>query len=236
MCEVLEFKWPIDYTDKKMQLDQHIIDDLELLKLNTSEPTDTLVDDTSILGILFSPAHILSKKSLVKMIKDYSYDSKFLKDTQKIIEKYHTRDLTLTNVNVDNVYQEWESIKEFPNFKDYYQYFNWTMLESLNNSDSSLQFLTLYTLSSPVLSLLSPVFALIVPFFIIKIKGLQLTFSEYYGIILSILKNHSIGQVLLNFNSVDLNKKMYLLFSVGFYFFSVYQNIITCWRFWKTFR
>jgi hypothetical protein len=29
---------------------------------------------------------------------------------------------------------------------------------------------------------------------------------------------------------------MYLLFSVGFYFFSVYQNIITCWRFWKTFR
>jgi hypothetical protein len=80
------------------------------------------------------------------------------------------------------------------------------------------------------------VFALIVPFFIIKIKGLQLTFSEYYGIILSILKNHSIGQVLLNFNSVDLNKKMYLLFSVGFYFFSVYQNIITCWRFWKNIK
>jgi len=235
MCE--SFKLPIEYIDKKMTLEQHIIDDLELVKLNIPDaPQDTLVDDKSIFGILFTPSHILGEKALVKMTKYYSYDKKYLKDTQKIIEKYTTNELNLKNVNFNQVYQEWEDIKKFPNFKDYYHYFNWNILEQLNNNDYSLQCLTLYTLTSPVLSLLSPLFALIVPFFIIKIKGLPLTFSEYYGIILLMIKNHSIGQVILNFNSVDLNKKVYLLFSLSFYLFSIYQNIITCWRFWKNIK
>lgn len=230
-----DFKFPVSYTEKKMSLDTHIIEDLELIKLNSSNDGERhkYVDDDSVYGKLFKPDNILSRMALVEMVKEYSYDKQFLRDTQKIIKKYNSpRNL----IDFDLVYKEWNDIKNTKNFKDHYIYYNWKLIEGLNNNETSLQFLTIYTIASPLFSLLSPIFMLLVPFLIVKLRGLSLTFSEYYKILIGMLQNHAIGKTLTNFKSSDVNQKVYLLFSVFFYFFSIYQNIMVCLRFMKNIK
>ena len=231
-----EFKLPVSYIDKKMTLKSNIIEDLELIKLNTSNEgeREEYVDKDSVYGKLFQPENVMDRLALVEMTKEYSYDKHFLKDTQKIIKKYSGG--AKSSVDLDAVYKEWNEIKNTKNFKDYYIYYNWNLLDFLNNNDSSLQFLTIYTLASPLFSLLLPIFMLIVPFLVIKLRGLPLTFSEYYKIIISMLQNHSVGKAIVNFNGADVNRKVYILFSVFFYFFSIYQNILICFRFMKNIK
>ena len=258
-----EFKLPIQYNDKCMLLNKHIIEDLELNKLNTTNAPITQnpveeatvktccwakawckppplklsvdpkhIDEESIYGILFSPPHRFGKKTLVDMTKYYSYDKKYIKATQKIVKKYSSQGLNVGNVDFDMVLEKWNDIKGTKDFKDKYNFMTWKMLDFVNGSDTYLQFLSLYTLSTPVLALLFPIFILIIPFFIIKLKGLSLTVSEYYSIMKGLLKNHSIGKVLFHSSGeLDIAKKAYLLLSVCFYFFSVYQNFATFIRF-----
>ena len=86
-------------------------------------------------------------------------------------------------------------------------------------------------MASPILSLLVPVIILIIPFFIIKAKGLNITMSEYIEVLKVVASNHAVGKLFTQFNSVAMEQKIYLLISVAFYFFSIYQNILTCIRF-----
>jgi hypothetical protein len=231
-----EFKLPVSYLDKKMKLENNIIEDLELIKLNScnkTTETNDYVDNDSVYGKLFEPKNILSQLALVEMVKEYSYDKQFLKDTQKIIKRYKT---TPSSVDLDLVYKEWNEVKNTQNFKDYYIYYNWNLLEQLNTNEFSLQFLTLYTLASPVFTLLMPIFMMIIPFLIIKIRGLSISFSEYYKIIISMLQNHPVGKAVISFNESDINRRVYLVVSVFFYFFSIYQNIVICFRFMKNIK
>ena len=230
-----DFKFPVSYIEKKMSLDSHIIEDLELIKLNTNNDgvRDKYVDEDSVYGKIFKPDNVLSRMALVEMVKEYSYDKRFLRDTQKIIKKYKS---PKDSVDLDLVFKEWNDIKNTKNFKDHYIYYNWKLIEGLNNNETSLQFLTIYTIASPLFSLLSPIIMLLVPFLIVKLRGLSLTFSEYYKILIGILQNHAIGKTLTSFNNSDINQKVYLLFSVFFYFFSIYQNIMVCLRFMKNIK
>jgi len=228
-----DFKFPISY-NKKMSLESHIIDDLELVKLNSFSTGDRkdFVDDESIYGKIFQPDNIMARMALVEMAKEYSYDKHFIKDTQKITKKYKG----IYTVDLDNVLKEWNDIKNTKNFKDHYIYYNWSLIEQLNNNNSALQFLTIYTISSPIFSLCIPLFLVIVPFLIIKLRGFQVSFSEYYRIFIELLQNHSVGRALTSFNSADMNRKVYLMFSIFFYFFSIYQNILVCLRFIKNIK
>jgi hypothetical protein len=91
--------------------------------------------------------------------------------------------------------------------------------------------MSLYNLASPILSLLTPIFILIVPFFIIKMKGLELTVSEYIEVLKVLAESHAIGKLFTQFNDVTINEKIYLLVSAAFYIFSIYQNIHVCIKF-----
>ena len=44
---------------------------------------------------------------------------------------------------------------------------------------------------------------------------------------ITIVQN-SIGNLIINFNSVPLDKKIYLALSAGFYIFQIYQSILAC--------
>ena len=228
-----DFKFPVSY-NKKMSLESHIIDDLELVKLNsfTSGDRKDFVDDESIYGKIFQPDNTMSRMALAEMVKEYSYDKHFLKDTQKIVKKYRG----INTVDLDSVLKEWNDIKGTKNFKDHYIYYNWSIIEKLNNNNLALQFLTIYTISSPIFSLCIPIFIIIVPFLIIKLRGFHVSFSEYYRIFIGLLQNHSIGRALTTFNQADMNRKVYLIFSIFFYFFSIYQNILICLRFIKNIK
>jgi hypothetical protein len=130
-----------------------------------------------------------------------------------------------------NIMRIWDEIKNDTGFKEKYHYIDWPTWEYLNKSEVFLQIMSMYNLASPVLSLLVPVVILVIPFFIIKMKGLALTISEYCEVLKTIASNHAIGKIFTKFNTVNTSEKVYMLLSAGFYLFSIYQNILTCIRF-----
>ena len=73
------FKFPIDYQTKTQLLSLHIQEDLELNKTKENEK--------SINQHFFQPTHEIGNYINTHLTNKYSYDIKYLKDTQKIIQK-----------------------------------------------------------------------------------------------------------------------------------------------------
>jgi hypothetical protein len=55
--------------------------------------------------------------------------------------------------------------------------------------------------------------------------------QEYIDILKVVISQHAIGKLFTQFGSVSFQEKIYLLVSAGFYVFSIYQNILVCYRF-----
>ena len=228
------FKLPIFYQDKKSQLKENIIADLELVK--------TIDIDASccvpILHNTFQPSNCLAKKTLEQIPSYYSYDINYLNDTQQLLKSYKSclsdkeeKQILLEKPNYDEIVTLWSDIKSDTGFREKYHYMDWSYFLFLNESELFLQIMSFYNMTSPIISLFVPVFILIVPFFIIKARGLPLSLKEYMDILKILASNHAIGKLFTQFNKVKLDQKMYLLISAGFYLFSIYQNILTCIRF-----
>jgi DNA mismatch repair ATPase MutS len=133
--------------------------------------------------------------------------------------------------NYKQIIETWDDIKCDTGFKERYYYIDWPMWEFLNNYQPFLQFMSIYNMTSPVISLFVPIIILIIPFFIIRLKGLKLTIQEYIEILKVIISQHSLGKLFTKFNSVSFQEQIYLVVSAGFYIFSIYQNILVCFRF-----
>ena len=215
------FHLPISYNSKKMGLRKNIIQDLELIE--TVDPSGC-----SIYNTAFQPSTCFGKKVLEQFPNYYTTDVQYLKDTQQILKKYNPIDC---DIDLSNIMEIWDEIKNDSGFKEKYQFIDWPMWEHLNKSEWFLQAMSLYNLTSPVLSFIIPIIILIIPFFIIKAKGLQITFAEYLDVLKVIASNHAIGKLFTQFNSVKMEEQIYLVVSAGFYVFSIYQNILTCFRF-----
>jgi hypothetical protein len=232
------FKLPIFYNKEKNNLKENIVQDLELVK--TLDPSNN-----SIYKYIFSldnkkidenqpdvkeKKNMFAENIIEQIAVTYTTDTYFLKDTQSLLKKYQSNEKT----DIQPIIEVWKDIKNGSGFKDKYNYIDWNILEHLNYSDTFLQLLSVYTMTSPILSLLTPIIILIIPFFIIKLKGLHLTMGEYMDIIKAIISNHALGkvsQIFTDFNSVTMEQKLYILLSAGFYIFSIYQNITTCIKF-----
>jgi len=107
------------------------------------------------------------------------------------------------------------------------------MLEPLNSSSFFLQILSLQNLASPVISLLTPLIILIIPFILLKIQAVPVSFSSYISSLKRIAQYHPIGKIFDNFSSIPWDKRIYIFISIAFYFIQIYQNIISCHRFYK---
>jgi energy-coupling factor transporter ATP-binding protein EcfA2 len=86
---------------------------------------------------------------------------------------------------------------------------------------------------SPVISLLTPLIVLIIPFFLLKIQKMPVSFSSYVSSLKRIAQYHPIGKVFDNFGSIPWDKRIYILVSIAFYFLQIYQNVVSCHRFYK---
>lgn len=215
------FELPISHIHKKEELKKNIIDDLELVE--TVDPSGS-----SIYSVAFQPTTCFGKKVLEQFPRVYTTDTIFLKDTQKMLKNYKSIDC---EVDFSQIMDIWDEIKNDTGFKEKYHYIDWPMWEHLNKSEWFLQVLSLYNLTSPILSFIVPIVILFVPFFIIKAKGLPITFSEYIDVLKIVAANHAIGKLFTQFNSVKMEEKIYLIVSSAFYIFSIYQNVLTCFRF-----
>ena len=220
------FKIPIYYNEQKKSLKENIITDLELV--NT-------IDSSSnpIYSYLFDNSNAFSKKCVEQITQYYTTDVTFLKDTQNLFKTYKTTSKKYNEIspNYSNISELWNEIKNDISFKEKYYYLDWTMLEFLNKSETFLQWMSIYNIASPIISFFIPIIILIIPFFIIKLKGLSLSITEYIDVLKVVISNHAIGKLFTEFNNVEISQKIYLLVSAAFYVFSIYQNIVLCARF-----
>jgi len=221
------FKLPIYYNENKISLNKNIISDLELV--NTIDE-----NNKPILEYCFNSNNQLSKNLLSQISEYYTDDIKYLKDCQILLQNYKSKKSDIyVSSDYKNIVDIWNEIKNDTGFKERYYYVDWPMWEFLNKSEQFLQIMSVFNMTSPIISILLPIIILIIPFFVIKLKGLNITVEEYIKILKLIISQHAIGKLFTEFNNVENQQKMYLLISAGFYVFSFYQNILTCIRFNK---
>ena len=222
------FKLPISYNNDKKSINENITKDLELIE--TLDPSGT-----PMYSYAFNPTTNFGETVLKQFPLYYTTDVTFLKETQTLLKTYKP----FKKEDPDDIFSPdfvhimkiWDEIKNDSGFKDKYNYLDWKIFEFLNNSDLFLQIMSMYNLSSPVISFIIPIIILIIPFFIIKMKGVKLSVPEYISILKIIASGNAVGKIFFNFNSVNLEEKIYLILSFLFYIFSIYQNILTCIRF-----
>ena len=247
------FKLPISYNSNKVKLNDTIITDLELIKTieedskekdskekdskekdSKEKHMDSKDKDKDLTGCMynyaFKPKTVFGKHVMKQIPQYYSTDSEFLKDSQSLLKTYKDKECD-SKPDFTNILSIWDEIKLDTGFIDKYQFVDIDYFKHLNNSDYFLQIMSMYNLSSPVISLFVPLFLLVIPFFIIQLRGLQISISQYIEILQQIAANHALGQLFTNFNQVDNQQKIYLIMSAGFYLFSIYQNILTCLKF-----
>ena len=221
---MIHFKYPIQYLKKSYKLNDTVKSDLELVETNDK-------NIKSIYQHYIQPKTKLGEKCLEDMSNYYTTDKDYLKDTQNVIEnidniKYDSEILTKT-------YENWKKVKNEQYFIEKYQYIGWSKLIWLNYSKVFLHFLSIYNIFSPIINLLSPLVIFIVPFVMLKFLRAKITWPMYKKILLMQMRNHAIGQLFTSFGSVSTNKKLYILFCAGMYIYNLYQNVLSCIRYYK---
>lgn len=215
------FKPPIYYNPKRMELKQHIIDDLELVKTIDAS-------GAPIYSYCLNTENELSVTVAPQLCQYYTTDTDFLKDNQLLLKTYKKQ---AKIASYKEMLDLWKEIKTDTGFKDKYYYLDWPMLEHLNKSEHFLEAMSVYNMASPIISLFVPIILLIIPFFVIRLKGLSVTMSEYINVLKVVISNHAIGKLFTKFGEVSFNERIYLVLSAAFYVFSIYQNILVCYRF-----
>ena len=219
------FKLPIYYNNDKMSLKENISNDLELVKTIDSSCN-------SIYSFFCNNETDLSTKITEQISEYYTTDIHFLKENQQLLKTFQPQSQSQPlKMDPTNIIEIWNELKSDTGFKERYYYIDWPQLEFLNSSEQFLQFMSIYNITSPIISFFVPIIILIIPFFVIKLKGLSLNMNEYIDILKTILSQTSLGKLFTEFNDVSINQKMYLLISAGFYLFSIYQNVMVCIRF-----
>jgi ABC-type multidrug transport system fused ATPase/permease subunit len=221
------FKIPIYYNEKKVELSKNIINDLELISTVDSSLNP-------LYTYCFDNENDVSKKLNEQVVKYYTTDTTFLKENQILLKEYIPLGVKYTDYspNYKKIVDIWNELKIDAGFRERYYFIEWDMLEFLNRCEWFLQFMSLYNLMSPILSLLVPIIILIIPFIVIKLKGLQITITEYMEVLKIVANQNAIGKLfVVNFNEISSQEKMYIFISAALYLFSIYQNFMVCVRF-----
>lgn len=234
------FKLPIEYLDTSSLfiINNNIVNDLELVKANELAITNNSLDQSAndanynLYYHVFDPKTIFEKNVINKWSKYYTNNKEFLLETQDLIKNYKPLKKVefsdSPNVNDLAVYNNCENIIYDNGFVNKYQYIDIPLLDKFNNNSLVLQALSVYNLSTPIVSLLIPILFLLLPFFIIKLQGHNVTFELYFNHLKTVFSNHIIGQLFSSLSETNLTNKIYILFSFGFYIFQLYLNINGC--------
>ena len=219
------FKLPIFYSNKTSKIDDNIKLDLELNESNQSSEKSLA---NTLYYNLFNPKTNIGKELLLLWSEKFTYDKKFLKANQIIFKSVKVQPMN----NIDNIHETWLNMKNDSGFLNKYQYIDWEIFEPLNRNSNFLQLMSIYSLTSPVTSLMLPLFLCIIPFFLLKLQQIPITFSTYWSILKKIMSQIPLGK-LAYIKNMSWDNRIYTLVSVGFYFFQIYQNVLSCYRFYK---
>jgi len=215
------FQLPIDFLERKTELEKHTIYDLELLPEDPKQ---------SLYKYLLKPDTIFGEKTMQLWSKYYTSDVSFLKDSQTLLKKKELF-ISSSGETQEKVNDIWKDIKEETAFNEKYGYIEWEKISMLNNSSKFLQCLSIYNMTAPIFSLMLPIFFLILPLFILKVRGMPITIEKYFELLKLVFKKHQIGKI-FDISNASFEKIIYTMASLIFYGIQIYQNIMTCNRFY----
>ena len=238
------FKLPMEYLGKDLlhAIDKSVLSDLELIEctkpVNNTNSANTNANDNAneskpMYNHVFQPQSTFAKRYLGMWAKQFTTSVPFLQDTQRFIASVSKTQSQTCQTDHDQIETIWTRIKTDAGFHDKFNYIDYAPLDMLNRSPTFLQCYSMYNLFSPVLSFLMPVLMLIVPFFLLKIQGIPITMPKYFGIIKMMLSQHAVGKLLFDMSSVSWDKRIYILVSAVFYVVQMYQNVVSCHRFYR---
>ena len=227
------FQLPITYLDPIHihPLQESVVSDLELVQINA--------ESSYLYEPLFQPKHEFARKMIPQWKNYITTDVDFLVESQEIIQSLDTYQESIQRTQYDVSYSEmveiWKDIKEDPHFLERYSYMEIEILEHANTIPAFLQAITVINMSSPILSFFIPFIMFLMPFIIIKLQGHPITFSIYLSVLKDISRHHFIGKIISSSVSGGFNIRnmVYLLGIVGLYCFQIYQNWLSCSRFYK---
>ena len=235
------FQLPIEYLDPKdlYPLQPTVVNDLELV-INETQPKEQ-TESNSLYNNLFLPKHEFAKKTIPKWQHHITTNTDFLKESQQIIHSLGTYQASVTKDPYDLSYSEltdiWKDIKEDPYFLERYSYMEIELLKSANTIPAFLQAVSVINMGSPILSFFIPFIMFLMPFILIKIQGHPITFEIYLTVLKEISRNHFIGKIISTASGSDgginLQNMVYLLGIIGLYIYQIYQNWLSCTRFYK---
>ena len=156
MTEIEHFQLPIAFLKSKQETNTNLISDLELLETE---------NDKSLYEYVFHPKDSFAKGVIPMWARYYTSDKKFIKESQKLYKKPLPEQKT-DHIGIEKI---WNEITTETGFYEKYQYMDWSFFEKLNNSSQFLQCLSLYNLTSPILSLALPIIFLLIPFLLLKL-------------------------------------------------------------------
>ena len=232
-----KFNLPIFFLEDKQELEKHIITDLEL---NETEKTKSLYD------YVFLPSTTNEKdisnnltwgnQTIHLWSKYYTANKEFMIDSQKLLLYKDDKDvkdsIKCKGTKCKDVLDIWHEIQEETGFIYKYQYIEYERFETFNNNSAFLQCLSVFNMTSPIISLILPIIFLIVPFIVLKIQGIPLSVGMYITTLKTVFQKHTIGQ-LFTLNTASWDKVVYIIMSFAFYMFQIYQNIMSCLKFFK---
>lgn len=231
------FILPIQY-NSHFKTPKNIIDDLEILNIkNTDLSNSDLSSNLPSIHILLNPKTEIEKLILNNWAENYTTDINFLNDSQQIISNMFvdsycvSEHFIYSNEKANSMLNIFNELKSDTNFKSKYFYIDVKFFEKLNENSSAMQAVCVYNMASPLITLITPLIFLILPFFLLKLQKIPISTSQYLDVIKKLLSNHALGRLFTQFGNVDWDKKVYLLFSFGFYLLQIYQNILSCYRF-----
>jgi hypothetical protein len=234
------FKLPIEYITDVSLLDNNTLDDLELIKSKD-------ISGTSVYEKIFSFSNNsdisnnsntnISIDIAKKSAKFYTNNKKYIQESSRIIKYFNLSNKNKlendVSHNYNNTYTLFNDILNDKNFINKYYYIENSWFKHLNYNSQILQALSIYSITSPLLSILLPIIFMIIPFFILKIGGIPISLNAYISILKNVFSSHVIGNVLMNFSEANIEKKIYLCVTISLYLFQIYQNLITCINFYK---
>jgi energy-coupling factor transporter ATP-binding protein EcfA2/uncharacterized alkaline shock family protein YloU len=241
------FNLPISYLISKQPLAEHIKTDLELIVKSAgvadvkgvaaADMKDTVVKETSLYDSVFLPTTRFGQQTVPLWAQYYTANKDFITDSQKLIRTFRSTEyVNFVNASQqDDVHAIWTEIEKETGFVEKYHYMDWKRFKEFNNNAFFLQLLSLYNMTSPLISLAIPIFFLIFPFILLKIQGIPITVSKYVEIMKLMFKQHQLGQI-FTIGSASWDKMIYILVSFGFYIVQVYQNITSCIKYYHNMK
>ena len=219
-----EFMLPIEYLQKKEELTNDILNDLELLNVKNES-----VDMKCLYDHVFDCDSEFGKEMKKKWGKYYTTDVKFLEDSQNLYKKMY--DLNMYSVDQAKIKKVLTTIEDTVDFEEKHNYIkDIYYCEQMNKNESIMMWYSCFLVMSPLITLCLPLIIIIMPFIIIKTQGFQISIREYFKLLFVLLRKVPVGK-LLEIDWSNANSILYGLVSVCAYAFQLYQSFSMCLSF-----